>query len=43
LLLLMCGVWGHVVRMIPPLVVDSAQIEEAAAIWADSVTAAQAG
>jgi len=43
LLLLMCGAWGNVVRMIPPLVVDAPQIEEATAIWADSVIAAQAG
>jgi len=42
LLLLMCGAWGNVVRMIPPLIVDAAQVEEATAIWADCVTAAQA-
>ncbi len=41
LLLLMCGVWGNVVRMIPPLIVDAAQVEEATALWADAVTAAQ--
>jgi 4-aminobutyrate aminotransferase len=43
LLLLMCGAWGNVVRMIPPLVVDEAQVEEALGIWADAVTAAEAG
>jgi 4-aminobutyrate aminotransferase len=38
LLLLTCGPHGNVVRMIPPLVVDAAQIDEAVAIWADAVT-----
>jgi 4-aminobutyrate aminotransferase len=38
LLLLTCGAHGNVVRMIPPLVVDAAQIDEAVAIWADAVT-----
>jgi 4-aminobutyrate aminotransferase len=38
LLLLTCGAHGNVVRMIPPLVVDAAQIDEAIAIWADAVT-----
>jgi 4-aminobutyrate aminotransferase len=42
LLLLLCGAWGNVVRMIPPLVVDAGQVEEAVATWADSVAAAQA-
>jgi 4-aminobutyrate aminotransferase len=40
LLLLTCGPFGNVVRMIPPLVVDAAQIDEAIRIWADAVTAA---
>jgi 4-aminobutyrate aminotransferase len=38
LLLLTCGAHGNVVRMIPPLVVDAAQVDEAIAIWADAVT-----
>ncbi len=37
LLLLTCGAWGQVVRFIPALVVDEAQVDEAASIWADSV------
>ncbi len=41
LLLLMCGAWGNVVRMIPPLVVDDAQVDEALGLWADSVAAAE--
>jgi 4-aminobutyrate aminotransferase len=40
LLLLMCGAWGNVVRMIPALVVDEAQVDEACAVWADAVAAA---
>lgn len=40
LLLLTCGAHGNVVRMIPPLVVDAAQIDEALTIWADAVGAA---
>ncbi|MFJ2755643.1 aspartate aminotransferase family protein [Nocardioides sp. NPDC087217] len=39
LLLLTCGAWGQVVRFIPALVVDSAAIDEAAGIWAQSVDA----
>lgn len=38
LLLLTCGAHGNVVRMIPPLVVDAPQIDEAIAIWAEAVT-----
>ncbi|WP_394835767.1 aminotransferase class III-fold pyridoxal phosphate-dependent enzyme [Pendulispora rubella] len=37
LLLLLCGAWGQVVRMIPALVVDAKQVDEALAIWAESV------
>ncbi len=37
LLLLNCGPWGEVVRFIPALVVDEAQIDEAAGLWAESV------
>jgi 4-aminobutyrate aminotransferase len=43
LLLLTCGAWSQVVRFIPALVVDSAQIDEAASIWSDSVDAVLAG
>ncbi|AKS34955.1 aspartate aminotransferase family protein [Mycolicibacterium goodii] len=39
LLLLTCGAWGQVVRFIPALVVSADQVEEAAGIWADAVTA----
>jgi 4-aminobutyrate aminotransferase len=41
LLLLTCGAWSNVVRMIPPLVVNAEQVDEAVAIWADAVRAAQ--
>jgi 4-aminobutyrate aminotransferase len=41
LLLLTCGAHGNVVRMIPPLVVNADQIDEAGTIWAASVRAAQ--
>lgn len=39
LLLLTCGAWGQVVRFIPALVVQPEHIEDAAAIWADSLSA----
>jgi 4-aminobutyrate aminotransferase len=39
LLLLTCGAWGQVVRFIPALVVSADQIDEAAGIWADAVSA----
>jgi 4-aminobutyrate aminotransferase len=39
LLLLTCGAWSQVVRFIPALVVDPGQIDEAADIWSDAVTA----
>jgi len=42
LLLLTCGPFGNVVRMIPPLVVNEEQVEEALGIWASSVEAAAA-
>ncbi|MFD1538366.1 aspartate aminotransferase family protein [Nonomuraea guangzhouensis] len=42
LLLLTCGAWGEVVRFIPALVVDSEQVKEAGAIWAEAVTAVTA-
>jgi 4-aminobutyrate aminotransferase len=35
LLLLPCGPWGNVVRMIPPLVVTADQVDTALTIWAD--------
>ena len=39
LLLLTCGAWGQVVRFIPALVVNPDEIDEAAGIWADAVSA----
>ncbi len=39
LLLLTCGAWGQVVRFIPALVVNPAEIDEAAGVWSDAVTA----
>ena len=39
LLLLTCGAWGQVVRFIPALVVNPDQVDEAAGIWADTVSA----
>ena len=41
LLLLTCGAWGNVVRMIPPLVVTAEQVQEAVGIWTAAVHAAQ--
>jgi 4-aminobutyrate aminotransferase len=40
LLLLTCGAVGNVVRMIPPLVVNADQIDEALALWREAVTGA---
>ena len=40
LLLLMCGAHNNVVRMIPALVVDAAQVEEAVGLWAAAVEVA---
>ncbi len=40
LLLLMCGVWGNVVRMIPPLVVNSSQVQDGVAAWSRAVRTA---
>jgi 4-aminobutyrate aminotransferase len=37
LLLLTCGAFGNVVRMIPPLIVDAEQIEEGLRIWTETV------
>jgi 4-aminobutyrate aminotransferase len=40
LLLLTCGAWSNVVRMIPPLVVNADQVQEGVGIWAEAVRAA---
>jgi 4-aminobutyrate aminotransferase len=40
MLLLTCGAYGNVVRMIPPLVVTGDQVDEALDIWADAVAEA---
>jgi 4-aminobutyrate aminotransferase len=37
LLLLTCGTYGNVIRWIPPLVVDDAQIDDALAIFAEAL------
>ncbi|HEX5119139.1 MAG TPA: aminotransferase class III-fold pyridoxal phosphate-dependent enzyme [Pseudonocardiaceae bacterium] len=42
LLLLMCGPHNNVVRMIPALVVNESQIDDALALWADAVASADA-
>jgi 4-aminobutyrate aminotransferase len=36
---LTCGAWSQVVRFIPALVVSPDEIDEAANIWLDAVTA----
>ncbi|WP_103380396.1 aspartate aminotransferase family protein [Pseudonocardia dioxanivorans] len=38
LLLLTCGAEGHVVRMIPPLVVTADQVDEGIALWSKALT-----
>ncbi|OOC56264.1 MULTISPECIES: aspartate aminotransferase family protein [Nocardiopsis] len=43
LLLLTCGPEGNVVRMIPPLVVNGEQVDNAVSLWAASVEEAVAG
>ncbi len=40
LLLLTCGAFGNVVRMIPPLVVGAEHIDTAVELWSESVAAA---
>lgn len=40
LLLLTCGAYGNVVRMIPPLIVTGEQIDDGLALWADAVAEA---
>ncbi|MFD7501892.1 aspartate aminotransferase family protein [Streptomyces sp. NPDC059850] len=42
LLLLLCGAWNHVVRMIPALVVDEAAIDEGLRAWSAAVSAGTA-
>ncbi|MET7935804.1 aminotransferase class III-fold pyridoxal phosphate-dependent enzyme [Streptomyces sp. NPDC005322] len=42
LLLLLCGAWNHVVRMIPALVVDETAIDEGLRAWSAAVTAGTA-
>jgi len=37
LLLLLCGPFGNVVRMIPPLVVDAEQVDEALTLWSEAL------
>lgn len=43
LLLLTCGAWGQVVRFIPALVVDEAQVEEALGLWSRAVRQVSTG
>ncbi|MBQ6644896.1 MAG: aminotransferase class III-fold pyridoxal phosphate-dependent enzyme [Saccharopolyspora sp.] len=43
LLLLTCGPRGNVVRMIPPLIVNSEQVDEAVRLWSEAVSAAVSG
>ncbi|GLY64583.1 aspartate aminotransferase family protein [Amycolatopsis taiwanensis] len=43
LLLLTCGAYMNVVRMIPPLVVSSEQVDEALGIWGETVAAVTKG
>jgi 4-aminobutyrate aminotransferase len=43
LLLLTCGPFGNVVRMIPPLVVTEEQVQEALSIWESAVRVAAQG
>jgi 4-aminobutyrate aminotransferase len=43
LLLLPCGPWGNVVRMIPPLIVDADAIDEGLRAWSAAVAAGTAG
>jgi 4-aminobutyrate aminotransferase len=40
LLLLTCGPYANVVRMIPPLIVASGQVDEAVGLWAEAVRTA---
>lgn len=40
LLLLTCGTYGNVIRWIPPLVVDAAQVDDALGVFAEALAAA---
>ncbi|MFW5415296.1 aminotransferase class III-fold pyridoxal phosphate-dependent enzyme [Nocardiopsis sp. CNT-189] len=42
LLLLTCGPYGNVVRMIPPLIVDADQVDQALSIWSGALEEAGA-
>ncbi|WP_017596304.1 aspartate aminotransferase family protein [Nocardiopsis potens] len=42
LLLLTCGPYGNVVRMIPPLIVDADQVDQALSIWSGALAEADA-
>ncbi|WP_219412887.1 aspartate aminotransferase family protein [Pseudonocardia nigra] len=41
LLLLTCGPFGNVVRMIPPLIVTAEQVDEGVALWSEAVSASR--
>ena len=43
MLLLPCGPWGNVVRMIPPLIVDAGAIDEGLRAWSAAVAVGTAG
>ncbi|WP_326565858.1 aminotransferase class III-fold pyridoxal phosphate-dependent enzyme [Amycolatopsis rhabdoformis] len=43
LLLLTCGAYSNVVRMVPPLVVNAEQVDDALKIWGDVVASVTAG
>jgi 4-aminobutyrate aminotransferase len=38
-LLLTCGPYGNVVRMIPPLIVTGEQVDDGVSLWAGAVRA----
>ena len=42
MLLLMCGAYGNVVRMVPALIVTADQVDEGVRIWSEAVAAAAA-
>jgi 4-aminobutyrate aminotransferase len=43
LLLLLCGAWNNVVRMIPALVIDEAAVDEGLRAWSAAVRAGVSG
>ena len=43
LLLLLCGAWNQVVRMIPALVIDESAVDEGLRAWASAVEAGTSG